>query len=232
MISDWATVRVDDLAFGVLDNGEIPIETADRSNGLVAAMSDGAVISTGIHTGNVRVRAAVASSAPASVDSDDEWEEIVEVSVHTSHGQLRVDAFEEGAVRALPLLSTAGPGWYRLRVHACGRDTAPDRVQLDPVEDYLLAIWPAPPQPTSILRTSSRISRSLQAALPSRATQARPPGARPGRCRIGRGPPVCRDSAAEEAKSWRRSETAGPAQRSRSGSCCPDRPSRSTPAGP
>lgn len=175
MMSDWAAVRVDDLAFGVLDNGEIPIETADRSNGLVAAMSDGAVINTGIHTGTVRVRVAVLLSAPPDSDGDGEWDEIVEVSVHTSHGRLRVDAFEEGAVASLPLLSTAGPGWYRLRVHARGRNIAPDRVQLDAVEDYHLSIWQAPHQTTTILRASDRIRHSLQAELPPPDAQPRPP---------------------------------------------------------
>jgi hypothetical protein len=110
MTSPWATVRVDDLSFGVLDNGEIPIETADWSNGLVAVMSHGAVISTGIHTGYVRVRVDLTTAAPHEDDSS--WEEVVEAGVHAPHGHLRVDSFEQGTVTTLPLLSTAGPGRY------------------------------------------------------------------------------------------------------------------------
>ncbi|MEU0987823.1 hypothetical protein [Streptomyces sp. NPDC005953] len=153
MLSDWATVRVDDLSFGVLDNGEIPIETADWSTGLVAPISNGAVIRTGIHTGRSRVRVALLPSEPFSTD-DDAWEEIVEVSVHSARGNLRVDAFEEGTAESLPLLSTAGPGWYRLRVYARGRTINPDGIQHTPTEDYHLAIWQAPPSPTTVLRTS------------------------------------------------------------------------------
>ncbi|WP_329028357.1 hypothetical protein [Streptomyces sp. NBC_00690] len=170
MLSDWATVRVDDLSFGILDNGEIPIETADWSTGLVAPMSNGAVISTGIHTGTGRVRVALLAAEPSS--TADAWEEIVEVSVHSSQGRLRVDAFEEGAVESLPILSTAGPGWYRLRVHARGRTINPDGIQRDPVEDYHLAVWQAPPSPTTILRASDRIRISLQADLPTPDSQA------------------------------------------------------------
>lgn len=172
MTSPWATVRVDDLAFGVLDNGEIPIETADWSNGLVAVMSHGAVISTGIHTGYVRVRVHLTTAAPHEDDSP--WEEIVEVSVHARHGHLRVDSFEQGTVSALPLLSTEGPGWYRLRVQTRGRQTNPDSVQNDPVEDYLLTIWPAPPSPTTILHTSDRVEAALRTAPPPPDTQPQP----------------------------------------------------------
>ncbi|MQS38006.1 hypothetical protein [Streptomyces katsurahamanus] len=150
MISDWVTVRVDDLSFGVLDYGDIPIETADWTNGLVAVMSDGAVICTGIHTGNVLVRVALHPFAPS--DAGDGWEETAEVSVHSRRGLLRVESYEDGAVEDLPLLSTAGPGWYRLRVHARGRSINPDGVQDTPVEHYLLAIWPAPPSDGSPLQ--------------------------------------------------------------------------------
>jgi hypothetical protein len=174
MTSSWATVRVDDTSFGVLDNGEIPIETAAWSNGLVTVMSHGAVITTGIHTGYVRVRVGLTTATPH--EDDGSWEEIVEASVHAHQGHLRVDSFERGAVSTLPLLSTAGPGWYRLRVHARGRgrETNPDGVQNDPVEDYLLAIWSAPRSPTTILHTSHRIEASLHTAPPPPATQAQP----------------------------------------------------------
>jgi hypothetical protein len=172
MTSPWATVRVDDLSFGVLDNGEIPIETADWSNGLVAIMSHGAVISTGIHTGYVRVRVDLTTAAPHEDNSS--WEEVVEAGVHAPHGHLRVDSFEQGTVTTLPLLSAAGPGWYRLRVHARGRQTNPDGVQNQPVEDYLLSIWPAPPSPTTIRHSSDRIEASLHTAPPPPDTQPQP----------------------------------------------------------
>jgi hypothetical protein len=42
-----------------------------------------------------------------------------------------------------PLVTRSGPGEYRLRVHAKGRDIDPDGVAEKPFETYLLAFWPA-----------------------------------------------------------------------------------------
>ncbi|MGW1070965.1 hypothetical protein ACWD4F_41530 [Streptomyces aureus] len=43
----------------------------------------------------------------------------------------------------LPSLASQGPGPYRLRVHALGRDTAVDESTDDVVESYLIQSWPA-----------------------------------------------------------------------------------------
>ncbi|MFI8243407.1 hypothetical protein ACIF83_40240 [Streptomyces sp. NPDC085866] len=52
----------------------------------------------------------------------------------------------------LPVLSFIGPGNYRLRIHARGRDTAIDLAPDDVTEWYLIQAWPAPPQPEVALR--------------------------------------------------------------------------------
>ncbi len=52
----------------------------------------------------------------------------------------------------LPVLTPAGPGSYRVRVHARGRDTAPDGVAEEPLEDYLLTVWPAPPRSDTVYK--------------------------------------------------------------------------------
>ncbi|MEU8470568.1 hypothetical protein AB0F30_22160, partial [Streptomyces sp. NPDC029006] len=39
-----------------------------------------------------------------------------------------------------------GPGDYRLRIHARGRDTAIDLAPDDVTEWYLIQVWPAPPR--------------------------------------------------------------------------------------
>jgi hypothetical protein len=134
-------VFVNEGIFGVLDSGEISTETADWSNGLAAPMLKGAFITTGINTGYVRV-AALAQDAPPSEQEMENWEEIVEVSVHAPAGRLRVESLEFGPVPDAEL-SPSGPGWYRLRVHARGRGRLPDKVSMEPVEDYLLIAWPA-----------------------------------------------------------------------------------------
>ncbi len=150
-----------DHSFGVLDNGEIPMDTADHSNGLVVMLATGALIYTGIDTGNVRLRAHSYAEPPQELD-EATWEEIVEVSVHAPFGQLQIDSLHTGPVPALPVLSKAGPGWYRLRAHARGRDTAYDAVSEEPVEDYLIQVWPAQPTPTVIIRATDRCGQGLR----------------------------------------------------------------------
>lgn len=162
-------VEASDGLFGLLDEGEIPAHTADWSNGLVAMMSAGALIATGVNIGPVRVQTAT-STEPAAppVAGQAEWDEIIEVTVHAPRGRLRVEGLEHGTVGDLPVLSAQGSGSYRLRVHARGRAIAPDQAEDDPVEDYLLQVWPAGAEEgTVVLRSSERIERALQNPPPA-----------------------------------------------------------------
>ncbi|MEU9207747.1 hypothetical protein AB0D27_07270 [Streptomyces sp. NPDC048415] len=171
------TVYVPEGTFGVLDAGEIPVQTADWSNGLTAPMSHGALIATGIHTGQVRVTAE-ALNGPPDTSADEAWEEVVEVSVHAPAGRLQVESLEDGPVPGHPLLSPSGPSWYRLRVHARGRSILPDKVATSPVEDYLLLAWPSSPADAAVLRSSERIDYALahsdKAPAPSPAPTVTP----------------------------------------------------------
>ncbi|MFC9091074.1 hypothetical protein ACGFYM_17970 [Streptomyces sp. NPDC048231] len=165
-------VYVPEGTFGVLDAGEIPVQTADWSNGLAVPMTHGALIVTGIHIGEV-LATATAMTGPPLGPADDFWEEIVEVSAHAPTGGLRVESLEQGPVDGLAPLSPAGPGWYRLRVHARGRDTLPDKTGPEPVEDYLVMTWPAPRADADILRTSDRLEHDLAHAADT--PQPQPP---------------------------------------------------------
>src|SRR4051794_39976676 len=78
-VADWHQVFVNEGTFGLLVDGMIAVETADWSNGLVAPMYQGALITTGINTGYVEANVTARGSAPAA----ETWEEIVEVSVRT-----------------------------------------------------------------------------------------------------------------------------------------------------
>jgi hypothetical protein len=161
-MSTTHNVYVPEGTFGILDAGELPVQTADWSNGFAVPMSQGALVVTGLHTGEVRVTAAsLDGPPPVTAKEGTVWDEIVEASVRATTGGLRVESLELGPVDGLPLLSPAGPGWYRLRVHARGRGTLPHRTSPQPVEDYLLLAWPAPWSETSVLRTSDRLEHDL-----------------------------------------------------------------------
>jgi hypothetical protein len=100
--------------------------------------------------------------------------------VYVPTGLLRVESLEHGPVDGLAPLSPAGPGWYRLRVHAHGRSILPDKVGAEPVEEYLLVTWPAAQSATDIIRSSDRIDHALahastmpkpQPPAPTRSTE-------------------------------------------------------------
>jgi len=171
------TVYVPKGTFGVLDAGEIPVQTADWSNGFTAPMSRGALIATGIHRGPIRVTAE-ALAGPPDASVDEAWEEVVEVSVYAPAGRLQVESLAGGPVPGCPLLSPSGPRWYRLRVHARGRSILHDKVAASPVEDYLLLAWPSPAADTTVLRASDHIGYALahsdRAPTPSPAPTVTP----------------------------------------------------------
>lgn len=75
-----------------------------------------------------------------------------------------------GGCGRLPVLSFNGPGDYRLRVHACGRDTAVDLVPDEVTEWYLIdepetAPEPTAPAPPAIEALSDRPAVPVPAAL-------------------------------------------------------------------
>lgn len=151
----------------------------DPVNGLVASRPGFAVIRTGASSGLVTVSVEVRHTEPESV-AVDEWEEVLDHSLHTHSGGLHVACLMD-APPDLPSLAASGPGWYRLRVHARGRDIAPDGVAFDPVEHYLLTTWPAgDAQPDTVHRQTDhygagrRRSATAMPQQPSRRPRPNP----------------------------------------------------------
>ncbi|MER7577827.1 hypothetical protein [Streptomyces sp. NPDC126514] len=130
-------------------------------NGLLL-VADGAItVLTGIHTGDVAVTVALNHNEP-SPDTGG-WQEIVEVSAHSASGELTVRGMMDDLDEELPVLSHQGPGDYRLRVHARGRDPAIDQALDEVTEWYLIQAWPAPPQAATVLRRNDVYGASVRA---------------------------------------------------------------------
>lgn len=158
---------ITDQIFGIFDGDEWPVETAEWSNGLVAVMAVGALIRTGIAVGRVAVVVDVRDTpAPLSTEP---WEEVVEVSVEAPRGELHVVSVADSFLHSLPLLSSGGPGEYRIRVHARGRELGYDLTSMEPTEQYLIISWPARSAPVEILKSNSLTA--LPAALSSLPSQ-------------------------------------------------------------
>jgi hypothetical protein len=160
--------------YGVTDRGELPFETGNWRNGLVSVMSVGARIHTGLDTGNVNVMTVIRYEAPEEID-EASWDEIVEVSVHSEYGELRVDSPHSGAVFSLPVLSTNGPGSYRLRVHARGRDANLNGITETSTEDHLLIIWPSAPAPEVVVRLTDDCGYSMRLSAAKTEQYREPP---------------------------------------------------------
>ena len=90
---------------------------AERLQRSRVPLDAGAVVLTGTDTGFITVGVSLLDAEPEF--SLDGWEEAVDVSVHAPKVQLAVDRF--GKTPSLPELSTAGPGWYRIRCMARDR---------------------------------------------------------------------------------------------------------------
>jgi hypothetical protein len=135
---------------------EIPDEVFTGGNGLVSAppgIAGLAVVHAGTHTGPVRVTVQARTDPPTQTDLEG-WDEVVEVPFTSESGQVLLAEWDGPGHEDLGSLVAAGPGSYRLRVHARGRDqahaihTAPE----EPLEEHLLITWPTPPANETILK--------------------------------------------------------------------------------
>ena len=126
-----------------------------QANGLCGAKSDHRLaMVTGLHTGEVPLVVTWSEGAP---EVDEEWEDVVEVSVDLSTPDLTIATFESAYGCTIPQ-----PGWHRARYCVAGMD---EGQELDTPEDdetapdrYLLQLWPAPPGPDAVLREGSEIA--------------------------------------------------------------------------
>ncbi|CUW33345.1 hypothetical protein [Streptomyces reticuli] len=151
-------------------------ETDASHTGLVGITAGDATVHTGIHTGDVDVTV-TAHRQPPPPDAG-EWEEIAEISLHSPTGTLQVTPLMTDLDEDLPNLAAAGPGTYRLRVHARGRDQAVDLAPDTITEHYLLQCWPQPPTPAQLLRATDDYGTQLRAEQPgqTRVTTHTPRG--------------------------------------------------------
>jgi hypothetical protein len=165
-----AAVRVEHHMFYLAEPGQVAAAPppVDAVNGLVVSRPGMAVVITGASGGLVTLSVQVRRSPPERVLTHG-WDEVVDHSMLAKTGALHVVPLMH-APPDLPLLTPSGPGPYRLRVHARGRDTQPDAVALEPAEEYLITIWPAPTQPDEIHLRTDRYGASRR-----RSAAAAPP---------------------------------------------------------
>lgn len=173
-VSCRSFVPVSHHMFFLADGENRPHTIPDRTNGLADPNGAALVVRTGIHIGVVDVRAA-AHQAPPPLDLA-AWDEVVEVSLPAATGQLRLLALMDDIDPPPPAL-TGQPGNYRVRVHARGRDTDIDGGAFEPVEDYLIQVWPAPIETESQLKQTDQYGQQLRSAVDLPAAEPPPSSA-------------------------------------------------------
>lgn len=128
------------------------------TNGLAAPSPGIVVVHCGVATGHVTVDAQAHTNAPP-LDLDD-WDDVVEVSVHYPRGQARVLTWAGEVPSGLPNLCAAGPGWYRTRVHARDR-----RLGGGEHETYFIQVWPQERTEPTIHRLTDEVGAANREAI-------------------------------------------------------------------
>ena len=134
------------------------------AGGLVGAVPGLAIVITGTQFGNVALTVQSGDSDPG-LDTGG-WDEVVEVSLASGAAGQGLGILSGGqGPGELATLTPAGAGSYRIRVHVRGRDagTADDVVTGEPAEEHLLQIWPAPPGPEIIRKTTDEHGAGFRA---------------------------------------------------------------------
>lgn len=110
-------------------------------NGLVDVdrEKEGVKIMCGQEVGHIAVTAELWNGPPPMVTEG--WQDIAEVSAAWSSSVMDFGTTTAGEDAST--LHLSGPDDYRLRVHGKNRDGGDPRGRSDPVEEYLIQIWPA-----------------------------------------------------------------------------------------
>ncbi|TQJ23718.1 hypothetical protein FBZ33_4030 [Micromonospora sp. A202] len=162
MVNQRGAVPVTDHMFHLVDTGTVLGPPLTYDNGLSSTHPGGVVVFTGISSGFVQVTVDARDAPPATTDLVG-WDDVVETSVHAPAGRMVVSGVMNDAPE-LPVLTRSGPGSYRIRIHARGRDIAVDLGALEPVEDYLVVAWPAQPATETSLKHTDTFGAGLRSA--------------------------------------------------------------------
>jgi hypothetical protein len=141
-------------------------------SGLLVLLPGLAAVYCGTNLGPLRITVQVRQTAPPLDLAA--WEDVAEASFTAPNGQAMIEEAGGPAHQELPNLTPAGPGAYRLRLHVRGRDQGwEEDTPEEPVEEHLLAIWPAPPAPEVIHKLTSQHGQA-EAARAVQTLQLRP----------------------------------------------------------
>ncbi|MEU6606543.1 hypothetical protein ABZ922_16020 [Streptomyces shenzhenensis] len=168
-----ALVRAECHTFHLADDERYDQPTFRPENGLIFSKPGLAVVLVGINSGAVNTTVEVYRHPVGRPDTD-EWDEVVDHSIESISGHMRVTSLMDDPPE-LPTLTPFGPGAYRVRVHARGRERAYDAHVSEPVEDYLLQIWPGRHEPDAVHKQTDQIGAMFRRAADQPVETPSPP---------------------------------------------------------
>lgn len=127
-------------------------------NSLAAGGPEHLTVHAGTHTGWIRLTTRQCAAEPPL--PGDEWETVVDVSICSTSGVLRLFQWGGDVQGDAGNFATCGAGWYRVRVQARGRDEGDAQQGDTPVEEHFLSVWPAPPEPDTVHRANDTFART------------------------------------------------------------------------
>ncbi len=163
-------------------NCELPLPphgSGVKKTGLIFDGLEYPEVAPGVWSGPVGVTVESRSSQPEEVEGL--WEDVAEFLAIVTDGPLVLGGIWETPMPDWPRLDGFGPGTYRIRVHARGRDIAYDGAVSEATEEYLLVSWPEKEsRPASLMALTSRAGKSVLGAERARQGRSMRDGARGG----------------------------------------------------
>lgn len=149
-VVEKATVDTSSHQFNLSPQGVMPIYGDGQIGPVFMTLSDADLVRTGIAYGMVPVHFLTAVPEPLGGLPEDGWEMSEEASL-----DLTGDLFLNDVDYLQHVLAfTVTPGPHRIRVSCRGRTLSYDGTQSedpnDPVEEYLITVWPAEPGPREV----------------------------------------------------------------------------------
>ncbi|MFI5754404.1 hypothetical protein [Streptomyces sp. NPDC051569] len=129
-----------------------------EGNSLAAGGPEHLTVYAGTHTGAIRLTTEQLPDVPPP--PDEEWETAVDVSLYSSSGALWLTAWGGDVMDEAGNFAMAGPGWYRVRVRARGRDHGEAGTEDAVVEEHFLSVWAAPAEPDVVHRAGDGFARA------------------------------------------------------------------------
>ncbi|MHA6668600.1 hypothetical protein ACX3O0_06995 [Homoserinimonas sp. A447] len=136
-----------------------PLGSGVEKTGLVRDWVEYLELVTGVWSGPIGVTVECRPSRPEAVEAS--WEDVAEFSVIVDDGPLVLCGIWEKPMPDWPRLDGFGPGTYRVRVHARGRDVAYDGAVSEATEEYLLVSWLEKESPPSLISQVSQVGKGV-----------------------------------------------------------------------